>query len=101
MENYGKVWVQHWSASQDSGAVQWDWQCAEGSLCAPFRAHRGIQQGCALSRMLYALSLESLLHMLHLCVQGLVVPGFNSNVDQCDVDADIKLTGFELCWLQV
>lgn len=60
----------------------------EGSLCAPFKAHRGVQQGFALSRMLYALSLEPLLDKLHLCVQGLVLPGFNSNVDQCDVDVD-------------
>ena len=32
-----------------------------GSLCAPFRVRRGVRQGCALSGMLYALSLEPLL----------------------------------------
>ena len=31
-----------------------------GNLCAPFRACRGVRQGCALSGMLYALSLEPL-----------------------------------------
>ncbi|KAI3358257.1 hypothetical protein L3Q82_003259 [Scortum barcoo] len=35
-----------------------------GSLCAPFRVHRGVRQGCALSGMLYALSLEPLLNKI-------------------------------------
>ncbi|TWW56228.1 Transposon TX1 uncharacterized 149 kDa protein ORF 2 [Takifugu flavidus] len=32
-----------------------------GSLCVPFRVRRGVRQGCALSEMLYALSLKPLL----------------------------------------
>lgn len=50
------------------------------SLCAPFRAHKGVQQGCALSGLLYALSLEPLLHKLRSTVCGLFLPGFLKNV---------------------
>ena len=50
-----------------------------GSLCAPFRVCRGVRQGCALSGMLYTLSLEPLLNKLRYNLQGLVLPGFNSN----------------------
>ena len=49
-----------------------------GGLCAPFRVHRGVRQGCALSGMLYALSLEPLLQKIR-SVRGLLfLPGFNS-----------------------
>ena len=51
-----------------------------GSLCAPFRVHRGVRQGCAMSGMLYALSLEPLLHKLRSSLHGLVLPGFNENM---------------------
>ncbi len=51
-----------------------------GSLCAPFRVHRGVQQGCALSRMLYALSLEPLLSKIRTSLDGLFLPSFNSNI---------------------
>ncbi len=47
-----------------------------GSLCALFRVHRGVLQGCALSRILYAPSLEPLLQKLCSSVHGLVLPGF-------------------------
>ncbi len=51
-----------------------------GGLCAPFRVHRGVRQGCTLSGMLYALSLEPLLQKIRSSVQGLILPGFNSSV---------------------
>uniref|UniRef100_A0A3B5R4A8 Reverse transcriptase domain-containing protein n=1 Tax=Xiphophorus maculatus TaxID=8083 RepID=A0A3B5R4A8_XIPMA len=50
-----------------------------GSLCAPFRVRRGVRQGCALSGMLYALSLEPLLRKIRSNVHGLVLPGFINN----------------------
>ena len=51
-----------------------------GSLCSPFRVHRGIRQGCALSGMLYALSLEPLLCKIRTSIDGLVLSGFRENV---------------------
>ena len=51
-----------------------------GGLCAPFRVHRGVRQGCALSGMLYALSLEPLLNKIRSSLEGLVLPGFSSNI---------------------
>ncbi|KAK0138454.1 Transposon TX1 uncharacterized protein [Merluccius polli] len=51
-----------------------------GGLCAPFRVHRGVRQGCALSGMLYALSLEPLLQKIRSSVRGLLLPGFNSRL---------------------
>ena len=51
-----------------------------GGLCAPFRVCRGVRQGCALSGMLYALSLEPLLSKIRSSLQGLVLPGFNENI---------------------
>ncbi|KAI3352103.1 hypothetical protein L3Q82_020914 [Scortum barcoo] len=50
-----------------------------GSLCAPFRVHRGVRQGCALSGMLYALSLEPLLNKIRSSTQGLLLPGFRAS----------------------
>ncbi|KAJ3587841.1 hypothetical protein NHX12_011436 [Muraenolepis orangiensis] len=51
-----------------------------GGLCAPFRVCRGVRQGCALSGMLYALSLEPLLSKIRSKLQGLFLPGFNGNL---------------------
>lgn len=51
-----------------------------GSLCASFMVHRGVQQGCALSGMLYALSLEPPLSRIRASIDGLILPGFNSNI---------------------
>uniref|UniRef100_A0AAQ4RMD0 Reverse transcriptase domain-containing protein n=1 Tax=Gasterosteus aculeatus aculeatus TaxID=481459 RepID=A0AAQ4RMD0_GASAC len=48
-----------------------------GSLCAPFRVYRGVRQGCALSGMLYTLSLEPLLGKIRSSLEGLVLPGFS------------------------
>ncbi|KAL2076888.1 hypothetical protein ACEWY4_027518 [Coilia grayii] len=41
-----------------------------GGLCAPFKVNRGIRQGCSLSGMLYALSIEPLLHRLRAEMSG-------------------------------
>ncbi|KAJ3594105.1 hypothetical protein NHX12_006437 [Muraenolepis orangiensis] len=51
-----------------------------GGLCAPFRVCRGVRQGCALSGMLYALSLEPLLSKIRSKLQGLFLPGLNGNM---------------------
>uniref|UniRef100_A0A672IAI4 Reverse transcriptase domain-containing protein n=1 Tax=Salarias fasciatus TaxID=181472 RepID=A0A672IAI4_SALFA len=51
-----------------------------GSLCAPFRVCRGVRQGCALSGMLYVLSLENLLSKLRSSLQGLLLPGFSESM---------------------
>lgn len=51
-----------------------------GSLCAPFAVCRGVRQGCSLSGMFYALSLEPLLAKIRSSIDGLTVPGFNSNI---------------------
>lgn len=44
------------------------------SLTVPFPVQRGIRQGCSLSGMLYALSIEPLLHQLREKLLGLAVP---------------------------
>ncbi|KAJ3608984.1 hypothetical protein NHX12_023512 [Muraenolepis orangiensis] len=76
-----------------------------GSLCAPFRVCRGVRQGCALSGMLYALSLEPLLSRIRSKLQGLFLPGFNRNLvlsayaddvvvfvrDQTDIDVLVDI----------
>ncbi len=35
-----------------------------GDLCSPFKVLRGVRQGCALSGMLYTLTIEPLLNKL-------------------------------------
>ncbi|KAL7824332.1 hypothetical protein AOLI_G00329740 [Acnodon oligacanthus] len=45
-----------------------------GGLSAPFRAERGIRQGCALSGMLYCLAIEPLLNRLHSKIEGFALP---------------------------
>ncbi|KAJ3587712.1 hypothetical protein NHX12_011309, partial [Muraenolepis orangiensis] len=76
-----------------------------GGLCAPFRVCRGVRQGCALSGMLYALSLEPLLNKIRSKLQGLFLPGFNGNMvlsvyaddvvvfvrDQTDIDSLVDI----------
>ncbi|KAJ3600178.1 hypothetical protein NHX12_034128, partial [Muraenolepis orangiensis] len=76
-----------------------------GGLCAPFRVCRGVRQGCALSGMLYALSLEPLLNKIRSKLQGLFLPGFNGNMvlsvyaddvvvfvrDQTDIDVLVDI----------
>ncbi|KAJ3595924.1 hypothetical protein NHX12_002336 [Muraenolepis orangiensis] len=76
-----------------------------GGLCAPFRVCRGVRQGCALSGMLYALSLEPLLNKICSKLQGLFLPGFNGNLvlsayaddvvvfvrDQTDIDVIVDI----------
>ncbi|KAJ3606503.1 hypothetical protein NHX12_026024 [Muraenolepis orangiensis] len=76
-----------------------------GGLCAPFRVCRGVRQGCALSGMLYALSLEPLLSKIRSKLQGLFLPGFNGNLvlsayaddvvvfvrDQTDIDVLVDI----------
>lgn len=41
-----------------------------GGLCQPFKALRGIRQGCSLSGMLYSLAIEPLLHKLREKMSG-------------------------------
>lgn len=45
-----------------------------GGLCAPFNVNRGIRQGCALSGMLYTLSIEPMLYKIQSCIEGLILP---------------------------
>uniref|UniRef100_A0A8D3EDT5 Reverse transcriptase domain-containing protein n=1 Tax=Scophthalmus maximus TaxID=52904 RepID=A0A8D3EDT5_SCOMX len=49
-----------------------------GGLCKPFKVTRGIRQGCSMSGMLYALSIEPILHNVRLSINGLFLPGFNT-----------------------
>lgn len=51
-----------------------------GVLCAPFRVCSGVRQGCALSGMLYTLSLEPILHKIHSSLCDLVLPGFSGSI---------------------
>ena len=45
-----------------------------GELSRPFKVCRGIRQGCSMSGMLYAISIEPLLHKIRSCISGVVVP---------------------------
>lgn len=49
-----------------------------GGLSTPFKVERGVRQGCSLSGMLYALSIEPLLHRIRSGIDGLILPGFNT-----------------------
>ncbi|XP_023193817.1 tyrosine-protein kinase SYK isoform X1 [Xiphophorus maculatus] len=48
-----------------------------GCLCKPFKVTRGVRQGCSLSGMLYALSIEPLLKKIRSNIEGLVFPSCN------------------------
>lgn len=48
-----------------------------GCLCKPFKVTRGIRQGCPLSGMLYALSIEPVLHNVKSSMTGLVLSDVN------------------------
>lgn len=45
-----------------------------GDLCAPFSVYRGIRQGCALSGMLYSLTIEPLLRKFRAELKGVIIP---------------------------
>lgn len=45
-----------------------------GGLSAPFQVQRGIRQGCALSGMLYSLSIEPMLCKIRSSTEGLLLP---------------------------
>ncbi|TWW62350.1 Transposon TX1 uncharacterized 149 kDa protein ORF 2 [Takifugu flavidus] len=64
-----------------------------GSLCAPFRVRRGVRQGCALSGMLYALSLKPLLSRIRASVDGLVLPSFHKKIVLSAYADDIIVMG--------
>ena len=49
-----------------------------GGLCKPFKVTRGVRQGCAMSGMLYALSVEPMLHNIRSHINGLLLSGFNA-----------------------
>ena len=51
-----------------------------GGLCAPFKAQRGVRQGCGCSGMLYAISLEPLLCRIRRHIRGFPLPGFDTPV---------------------
>jgi len=58
-----------------------------GDLCAPFKVFRGVRQGCALSGMLYALSIEPLLNKLRTDLHGVYISNC-SNVFKVSAYAD-------------
>ena len=45
-----------------------------GLCCKPFKAERGIRQGCSMSGMLYSLSIEPMLHNVRGFIDGLFLP---------------------------
>lgn len=49
-----------------------------GGLCKPFKVTRGIRQGCSMSGMLYALSIEPMLHNVRSFIDGLFLSDFNT-----------------------
>lgn len=51
-----------------------------GGLCAPFKAHRGVRQGCSLSGMLYSLAIEPLLQQIRVKLQGICLPNCKNNI---------------------
>nr|BAC82603.1 pol-like protein [Takifugu rubripes] len=65
-----------------------------GSLCAPFRVHRGVWQGCALSGMLYGLSLEPLLSKIRACIDGLILPSFSKKIVLAAYEDDVMVMLF-------
>ena len=50
-----------------------------GGLSAPFKVHRGVRQGCSLSGMLYALSIEPMLRKLRANIEGLILSDFRKS----------------------
>lgn len=46
----------------------------DGGLSAPFKIQRGIRQGCALSDMLYTISVEPMLCKIRSFIEGLILP---------------------------
>ena len=49
-----------------------------GGLCTPFKVSRGISQGCSMTGMLYALSIEPMLQNVCTFIDGLSLPDFNT-----------------------
>ena len=49
-----------------------------GGRCRPFKSRRGVRQGCSMSGMLYALSIEPMLHNVRSFIDGLVLPDFDA-----------------------
>ncbi|KAA8579188.1 hypothetical protein FQN60_018761 [Etheostoma spectabile] len=49
-----------------------------GGLCKPFSVTRGIRQGCSMYGMLYARSIEPMLHIVLTFITGIILPGFNT-----------------------
>ena len=50
-----------------------------GGLSAPFKVKGGIRKGCALSGMLYALSIELMLYKIWSCIEDLIYPDCSKN----------------------
>ena len=84
MDNHGEVWF----CMSFIAKIQALYRGIEsilkfnGNLCAPLRACRVVCQGCALFRMLYALSLKLLLCNIRASINGLVLSGFSKNIVQ-------------------
>lgn len=65
-----------------------------GGLSAPFKVSRGIRQGCALSGMLYSLSIEPLLNSLRSRIKGLLLQhGIEHQISAYADDVVVMING--------
>uniref|UniRef100_A0A9J8BR89 Reverse transcriptase domain-containing protein n=1 Tax=Cyprinus carpio carpio TaxID=630221 RepID=A0A9J8BR89_CYPCA len=65
-----------------------------GGLSAPFKVSRGIRQGCALSGMLYSLSIEPLLNNLRSRIKGLLLQhGIEHQISAYADDVVVMING--------
>ena len=62
-----------------------------GGLCKPFKAERGIRQGCSMSGMLYSLSIEPMLHNVRGFIDGLFLPDISTHFISAAYAGDIMV----------